>query len=263
MAIIGPMDLPSVCKMRTEQMKKFVLSRLGYSIVSVEMHEDQWESIWRVCSDFIASYFPREQKLALFYTQPLQSTYPLPTDAYWVQQVNWDPMTPRVDDLFGAWTATFMGANSTGISGMQSTLLDFHLLQSYIKFANKVLGTEGSWEVLNEGTPTGPDTQLSAKDQLIRLYPTPKGAFPVVVLYIPTITHFRSPQARALAFDLMTAEAKMAIGHARRKGGNIPGPDGGTISYDGSDMVSEGQEMKDKILEQAINLGEPMPIMML
>jgi hypothetical protein len=255
MAIMGPADLPSIMKVRSEPMKKYILSKLGYPQVNVEIAEDQWETIWRVAGDFIASYFPREQKLAMFYTSPLQPTYPLPRDAYWVQSVNWDPVTTRIDDVFGAESFLF---NVGNISGVQNMLLDYHLLQAYRKFSQKILGTEGHWEVLNEGDSTVEGDSLSAKDQRIRLYPTPKGAFPVVVLYVPVVNHFRSPQARQLAYDMMLAEARIAVGNARRKITGMPTPDGGSISYDGSDLVQEGEQAKEKIIEQAINQGEPM-----
>lgn len=107
MAIIAPADLPSVLKLRSEPMKKYVLTQLGHPVVEVEITEDQWETIWKVAGDFIAGYFPKEQKLGMFYTTPLQSTYPLPHDAYWIQQVNWDPVTTRIDDVFGAESFLF------------------------------------------------------------------------------------------------------------------------------------------------------------
>lgn len=113
MAILGPADLPSVLKVRSEPMKKYVLSKLGFPITNVEISEDQWETIFKVAGDFIAGYFPREQKLAMFWTTPLQSTYPLPTDAYWVQSVNWDPVTTRIDDVFGAESFLFSFAGGT------------------------------------------------------------------------------------------------------------------------------------------------------
>lgn len=113
MAIMGPADLPSILKLRSEPMKKYVLSKLGHPITEVEIAEDQFETIWRVAGDFIASYFPREQKLATFWTTPLQSTYPLPEDAYWVQSVNWDPITTRIDDVFGAESFLFCWAGGT------------------------------------------------------------------------------------------------------------------------------------------------------
>ncbi len=255
MAIMSPAELPSILKLRSEPMKKYVLSMFGGSVVDVEIKEDQWETIWKVTGDFIASYFPKEQKLAVFWTQPLKPTYPLPADAYWVQQVNWDPVTTRIDDLFGA-TAYLMNPGALG--GIQTSLLDFHLLAAYRKFSQKVLGTEGHWEVINEGDSTAEDDSLSSKDQKIRLYPTPRGAFPVTVLYVPTVQHFRSPQARQLAYDAMFAQARIMVGNARRKISGMPTPDGGSISYDGSDLVQEGEAAMEKILEKAINLGEPM-----
>jgi len=139
-------------------------------------------------------------------------------------------------------------------------LTDFHLLQAYRKNAHKILSTEGHWELINEGNSYVEGDTLSAKDQLIRLYPTPKGAFPVVVLYTPVVDHFRSPQARQLCYDMMTAEAKIAVGHARRKINGMPQPDGGTINYDGSDLVQEGLKEKEEILENAIKLGEPLGV---
>lgn len=255
MAILAPADLPSVLKMRSEPMKKYVLSKLGHPVVNVEMTEDQWETVFRVSGDFIAGYFPREQKLATFYTTPLQSTYPLPKDAYWVQSVNWDPVTTKIDDVFGAESFLF---NIGNISGIQNILTDYHLLQAYRKFSAKVLGTEGHWEVIGEGDSTAEGDSLSAKDQKIRLYPTPKGAFPVVVLYIPVVNHFRSPQARMICYDMMLAEAKIMVGSARRKITGFPTPDGGSINYDGGDLVSEGEKVKEEILNRAIQLGEPV-----
>lgn len=257
MAILAPADLPSVLKVRSEPMKKYVLSKLGHPITEVEIAEDQWETIFRVAGDFIAGYFPREQKLSMFWTTPLQSTYPLPEDAYWIQEVSWDPVTTRIDDVFGAESFLF---NIGNISGIQNILTDYHLLQAYRKFSQKVLGTEGHWEVIGEveGNVTG--DSLDAKDQLIRLYPTPKGAFPVVVLYVPVVNHFRSPQARQICYDMMMAEARIAVGNARRKVAGMPTPDGGTINYDGSDLVQEGEKAKEEIIENAIKLGEPLQV---
>lgn len=107
MAILAPADLPSVLKVRSEPMKKYVMSKLGYPVIECEITEDMWETVFRVAGDFIAGYFPREQKLSMFWTKPLQPTYPLPKDAYWIQDVSWDPVTTRIDDVFGAESFLF------------------------------------------------------------------------------------------------------------------------------------------------------------
>ena len=119
----------------------------------------------------------------------------------------------------------------------------------------EVLGTVGHWEVINETVDGGPG------DQLIRLYPTPKGSFPVVVLYYPVVTAFRSPQAKMLAYDMLLAEAKIMVGALRRKIAGIPMPDGGQLALDGEALAAEGKEEREAIIEKAIMLGEPMPIL--
>lgn len=149
--------------------------------------------------------------------------------------------------------ASNIAANVGNISGIQNMLLDYHLLQAYRKFAQKVLGTEGHWEVINEGG-SGPTKQL------IRLYPTPKGVFPVVVVYLPVVTHFRSPQSRKLCMDMIVAEAKLAVGMARRKIANMPSPTGGTLQTDGDALVQEGNKELEEITQKAIHLGEPLGV---
>ena len=152
MAIVGPADLPSVLKVKSDPCKKYIFSKLGYPQVNVEIHEDQLETLLRTAGDFIAGYFPREQRLAVFYTTPLKNTYPMPADAYWIQSCNWDPLTTRIDDVFGAESFLF---NIGNISGIQNILVDYHLLASYRKFSQRVLGSEGHWEVIGETDGTG------------------------------------------------------------------------------------------------------------
>jgi hypothetical protein len=142
MAIIGPEQLPVVLQVPSDPIKFEALSTLGHPVVLVELIEPQMEQILRTTGDFIAQYFPREEKYAFFMTEPLRTTYPLPEDAYWVRDVKWDPVTTRIDDIFGAESFLF---NIGNITGIQNVLTDYHLLQAYRKFSQKVLGTEGQW----------------------------------------------------------------------------------------------------------------------
>jgi len=102
MAIQAPSELPVVLRLPSNPIKKYVLTKLGHPVVDCELTEDQFETVFKTAGDFIAGYFPREQRLAWFQTTPLVSTYPMPRDAYWVQDVQWDPMTTNVHDIFGA-----------------------------------------------------------------------------------------------------------------------------------------------------------------
>lgn len=239
-----------VLKVPSDPLKKFVLSKLGYPAVDVEIEESQYETALRETCDFIAGYFPREQRLAVFNTVPLQSTYPMPADAYWIQEVRWFPVTTRIDDIFGAEAYLF---NVGNVVGLQNILTDYHLLQAYRKTSSRILSTEGHFEVINE-TVGGNATQ-----QKIRLYPTPKGAFPVAVLYIPIVTVFRSPQARYITNRWFLLECKGMLASTRRKLANIPAPGGGTIGWDGQDLANESNDdTREKLIQEAIHLGEPL-----
>jgi hypothetical protein len=113
MAIIGPRDLPVVLKVNSDPLKAYALAQLGFPAVDVEITEQQFELALRVTGSFIAGYFPREQRLAVFYTQPLVPTYPMPEDAYWIQEVAWNPVTTRIDDVFGAESFLFCWVGGT------------------------------------------------------------------------------------------------------------------------------------------------------
>lgn len=243
MAIIGPAQLPLVLRVPSEPVKFEILATLGHPQVHVELTEDQLEQIIRTTGDFIAQYFPLEERYAYFYTQPFVSEYPLPADAYWVREINWDPATVRIGDIFSAESFLF---NVGNVSGIQNLLLDFHLLQAYRKFSQKILGTEGRWEVKG--------------DNMIRLFPTPRGSFPVVIEYIPIVHRFRSPQAREVTKRMLVAEAKIILGNIRSKFGGIPSPDGGTMNLNGDALRTEGQAEKEQALMDALNLGEPLGI---
>jgi len=141
---------------------------------------------------------------------------------------------------------TDFGMNIGNITGIQNLLTDYHLLQSYRKFSQKVLSTDGSWEI------TG--------DNKIKLKPTPKGSFPVVVRYLPSVDDFQIPSHKEVCTRALIAEAKIIIGHTRRKM-LVPSPDGSTMNLDGDSLVTEGREEKKEIIELAISLGEPMGFM--
>jgi len=115
MAIVGPSDLPYILQVDSDPMKKYVLSKLGHPVVEVEITEDQWETVLRTTGNFIAHYFSKEQMFAVFYTTPLENTYDLPNNAYWIQEVAWDPVTTMIDQIFGAESFLFCFGPGTKI----------------------------------------------------------------------------------------------------------------------------------------------------
>jgi hypothetical protein len=91
--------------------KKEILSYFGYPTVRVELDDEQLEVILRTTGQFIAGYFPHEEKIATFYTTPLKNEYDLPPDGYWIKAVKWDPAVTRVGDIFGAESFLFCFAD--------------------------------------------------------------------------------------------------------------------------------------------------------
>lgn len=256
MAIIGPEQLPVVLKVDSNPLKFHALSQLGHPVINVELVESQLEQVLRSTGNFIAHYFPLEERYAFFMTQPLQSEYPIPQDAYWIRKVSWDPSTTRIDDIFGAESFLF---NIGNISGVQNLLLDYHLLQAYRKFSQRILGNEGHWEFKVERGEADSDSGVGTNyGGTIKLFPVPKGSFPVVIQYLPSVNTFRSPQAQEAVSRAFLAQMKIALGHSRRKLSGIPGPDGGAITLDGSELVTEGREEYEKAVEFAISVGEPL-----
>ena len=256
MAILGPQQLPVILKVDSNPLKLHALSQLGHPVTMVETTEAQMEQVLRSTGNFIAHYFPLMEKFAFFMTQPLQSEYPIPEDAYWIRDVAWDPSTTRIDDIFGAESFLF---NIGNISGVQNILTDYHLLQSYRKFSQRILGNEGHWEFkVGRGEADSVNGVGDNYGGTIKLFPVPKGSFPVVIQYIPSVTTFRSPQAQESVYRAFLAQVKIHVGHARRRFSGIPGPDGASITTDGSDLVTEGREEYDKAVEFAISVGEPL-----
>lgn len=108
MAILGPSQMPSIFrKQDTDPLKLHAVNQLGGPSVAVEVTESQWEESIRTAMDFISQYFPLESKIAYFYTQPTVIEYDIPEDAYWVVRVSWDPVTTRIDNVFGAESFLF------------------------------------------------------------------------------------------------------------------------------------------------------------
>jgi len=134
-----------------------------------------------------------------------------------------------------------ISANIGNITGIQQILTDYHLLQSYRRFSQRLLSNEGHWELLGNNK--------------IKLYPTPKGSFPVVVLYVPSIETWRTPANRLLAMDMVLSESMIMLGNSRSKFAGIPSPDGGTLTLNGTDLVQKGYELRDKVMEQAMLLS--------
>jgi len=239
MAIIGPDNL-GYLQINSDVIKKYIMSMLGFPQVAVEISEDQFESIFRTATDFISQYMSHVDKIGVFYTQPLQTDYKLPCDAWHVTECAWDNLSTRIDNVFGAEAYLW---NIGSVASVQTMLLDYTLLQQYRRFSTRILGNEGHWDIINDGN----------NNLRIRLAPVPKGIFPVVVIYTPIITQWKTGSNRKIIMDYCLAEAMIALGNARAKKA-IPSPDGSSVTFD-SAIRDKGWELREKVIEEAQKLS--------
>jgi hypothetical protein len=122
---------------------------------------------------------------------------------------------------------------------------DFYLLQSHLEMIRKVLGNEGSWEVIG--------------NQYLQLMPVPtQGNETVILEYKALDSNTMNPAFRNLIQRYALAKAKTVLGTVRSKFKSLPGPGGGT-QLDGELLRQEGADELELIKHQIIDEFEEPP----
>ena len=115
---------------------------------------------------------------------------------------------------------------------------DFYLLQQNLEMVRKILGQEGSWDVID--------------GKWLQLYPIPTQTPERVILEFRAISSDSIHSFYRLWIQKYTmACAKCVLGEIRGKYASIPGP-GGTTQLNGERMYTEGMKEKDD-LEDDLN----------
>lgn len=114
---------------------------------------------------------------------------------------------------------------------------DYYILQSTMEMTRKILGQEGSWEVIN--------------GKYLQLTPKPSVDDEKVILEYRAIdTDTIAPAWRNWAQKYALACAKVILGNIRSKYKVLPGPAGGA-QLNGEALIAEGREDK-KLLEDEL-----------
>ena len=93
--------------------------------------------------------------------------------------------SPALDDIFGAESFLF---NIGNISGVQNILTDYHLLQSYRKFSQRILGNEGTWEFKVERGEANSNAGVGKNyGGTIKLFPVPIALSADSIILIPLL----------------------------------------------------------------------------
>jgi len=122
---------------------------------------------------------------------------------------------------------------------------DYYLLQSTMEMTRKVLGQDGTWDVIN--------------GQYLQLYPPPTSTPERVVLQYRHIdTNTIQPAYRNWIQKYALACAKVVLGEIRSKYSIIPGPAGGA-QMNGQALIQEGIQEKETIFQELLSEIEEPP----
>ena len=116
---------------------------------------------------------------------------------------------------------------------------DYYLLQSTMEMTRKVLGQDGTWDIIN--------------NKYLQLYPPPTVTPERVILEYKAIdTDTIAPAYRNWIQKYALACAKGALGQIRGKYQTVPSPGGGA-KLNGDALVKESAEEKEKLLQRLLD----------
>jgi hypothetical protein len=123
---------------------------------------------------------------------------------------------------------------------------DYYLLQSTMEMTRKVLGQDGTWDIIN--------------NQYLQLYPPPtETPERVIIQYRHLDTNTLQPAYRNWIQKYTLAQAKVVLGEIRSKYAVIPGPAGGA-QMNGQALVQEGIQEKEQLIQELLSEIEEPPM---
>ena len=233
----------------TRTCKDFILTRLGYPVVDVELDDYQIElSIDEAVSKLEYHAPDWMTQYAVFETSAGINVYDLPK-----------PIADNLNDVwyrrdffkFGAspgsleYDFAIMFFTNNGLFNNYN-VSQYLLMQQYLKQVKNVLGQMSSWQVVN--------------NKYLHIWPKPENSSESVILEFrafdpETIHHAYKSWVQRYALAL----AKEILGGIRSKYQTLPGPGGGT-RLNGAELVAEAREDKQLLMEELTSSIEAPPI---
>jgi hypothetical protein len=227
--------------------KDFILARLGYPVVRVELTDFQIktaidEAITNL--DYHAPFWTTQ--MATFETIANVNMYMLPTHiannltycAYKKSLLSLQNMAGSLEfDFFIKYFQDNFLMTNFNVS-------DFYLMQMNLEMIRKVLSQEGTWDIIN--------------GNVIQLYPAPVVNGETVVLVFRGLdSATMHPYYKNWIQRYALAVAKGILGEIRGKYGSLPSPGGGAI-LNGKDLLAASQQEREKLKEELlIEIEEP------
>lgn len=239
---------------KREQIKSYVLDKLGRGVVTVEIQRTlgtldtvlRQSELWFIMHKSQRSEFK-------FTIQPNQEDYstvakggPLPDDIYYVAELWLPEAITRVEDALGAFG--IYGFAQLGISNLpvediasagsaQGVFSSLVQVFQYNEIANEVLSNNLSWE-------------WKEQEKTLRILPPPgRGGTGYISYYRNSVDYdCLQPEDEFFIREYALAEAKEVVGRMRSKFSGYPTAEG-ERNLDGDQLLAESSEMKQQLNE--------------
>ena len=225
-----------------ENLKDFVLARLGHPVVRVELTPYQLKTCIDEAVGTMYNHAPLfSTQFVVFNSTAGINTYKIPTYILDnLEYVVYKKTLLSIQNQAGTLEFDFF------IKYFQDNFLfqnfgvgDFYLLQQNLEMMRKILGQEGSFTVLD--------------NQYLQIEPMPVvDGQSVIIIYRGLNSDTLHPAYRNWIQLYSLACAKGTLGQIRGKYQTVPSPGGGA-KLNGDSLVKEGAEEKEKLLKRLLD----------
>ena len=231
-----------------ETINSFVMARMGHPIVRVELTPYQIKTCIDEATTKLDYHAPTWTKqFAVFDASAGVNIYSLPTwIVHNIENVVYKKSLLSIQSQAGTLEFDFfLKYFSDNYLFNSFSIGDYYLLQSTMEMTRKILGQDGTWDIIN--------------GQYLQLYPPPSTTpEEVVVEYRAIDTDTIAPAYRNWLQKYALACAKVVLGEIRSKYAVIPGPAGGA-QMNGAALISEGNQEKEQLQQELVNEIEQPP----
>lgn len=229
--------------------KDFVLARLGHPVVRVELTDFQLKIAIDEAATQLHYHAPMwTNQIAAFAASAGVNTYTIPTHiAHNLSYCTYKKSLLSIQNMGGDLEQDFF------IKYFQDNFLfsnfsvsEFYLLQSHLEMVRKILGQEGSWDVIN--------------GNVLQIYPTPTTNRQVIILVFRALDAATlHPYYKNWIQRWALATAKSILGEIRGKYKTLPSPGGGA-QLNGSELIQQAEVEKDKLKIELLEEIEEPPV---
>lgn len=244
--------------MNKQELFDWVKRKLGYPMVRVELHESQLDDcVGKARNEFIG-WAAGNATEECFFTLELSAgvdEYVLPSGVKEIIKVKqFDTAGGGINTLFSAQNYMYNAGYLSFIDnlGRGGSFVDYHMALNFIDMMDRYFPDKYTWWYNNH------TNKLSIRPTPELYEPGPGYIMLRSFMLKGTDEHTTGPLTdehynfiynKTWIQDYTLAEAKITLGYIRRKFANFQSIGNTGISLDGDSLISEGQQEKEKLME--------------